>query len=173
MQPIKAGLLIIDQHRAHQRVLYEHILRNLTVEQGASQTLLFPLKLSFTLIEMALLSGIEDQLKQAGFGFVLNEETMELSGIPSGMNEANVQEIIEQLIHDIQHQVPDSHFSQSDLIAKSLSKNSALRAGVILNKQEQEHLVNSLFACKEPNTTPSGAKTFITIDAANLEQRFN
>ena len=72
-----------------------------------------------------------------------------------------------------ENQVPDSHFSQSDLIAKSLAQSLAIRAGQRLTIEEQEHIVNSLFACKEPSVTPDSKPTFITLSVEDLEKKFN
>src|SRR5699024_12705489 len=100
---IKSGVVIIHQHLAHQRILYEDLLRNISVKEAVSQQLLFPLQLSFSSQDIALLSNLRDQLKTAGFVIEkLEDETMEISGIPVHINESSVQEIIERLLDDIQ-----------------------------------------------------------------------
>ncbi len=170
---IKSGLLIIDQHRAHQRVLYESFLQSITIEESVSQQLLFPLSLQFSTIEVATLQGLKSQLQLTGFVFSkLDHDEVELTGIPVSVIEVNVSNVLEQLINDVEHQVPDSHFSQSDLIAKSLAKSLAIKSGQKLTVQEQEHLVNSLFACKEPSITPLNTLTFITLSGDDLDKKF-
>ena len=171
---IKSGLLIIDQHRAHQRILYESFLQSITVEEAVSQQLLFPLKFEFSTLEVAVLSGLRKQLEQTGFVFSkLDHDTVEITGVPVSMNESIISAVLEKLINDVEHQVPDSHFSQSDLIAKSLAKSLAIRTGQILSKEEQEHIVNSLFACKEPSVTPTNKPTFVTLESNDLDKKFN
>jgi DNA mismatch repair protein MutL len=170
---IKSGILVIDQHRAHQRVLYEFFLQSITIEEAVSQQLLFPISLQFSTIEVATLKGLKTLLQQTGFVFSkMEDDEIELTGIPVSLAEINVSSVLEQLVNDIEHQVPDSHFSQSDLIAKSLAKSLAIKSGQKLMAEEQEHLVNSLFACKEPSTTPSNTPTFITISSNDLEKKF-
>jgi DNA mismatch repair protein MutL len=170
---VKSGMLIIDQHRAHQRILYEEFLQSITIKEGVSQQLLFPLTLKFSTIEVAMLQGLKTQLKDAGFVFSkLDHDDVELNGIPVSVAEASVSAVLEQLINDVEHQVPNSHFSQSDLIAKSLSKSLAVKTGQKLSVKEQDHLVNRLFACKEPSISPESKPTFITIDAKDLEKKF-
>jgi DNA mismatch repair protein MutL len=170
---IKSGMLVIDQHRAHQRVLYEFFLQSITIEEAVSQQLLFPISLQFSTIEVATLKGLKTLLQQTGFVFSkMEDDEIELTGIPVSLAEINVSSVLEQLVNDIEHQVPDSHFSQSDLIAKSLAKSLAIKSGQKLMAEEQEHLVNSLFACKEPSTTPSNTPTFITISSNDLEKKF-
>lgn len=171
---IKSGVLVIDQHRAHQRILYEAFLESITVEEAVSQQLLFPLTFEFSTLEIAVLSGLRKQLEQTGFVFSkLDHDRVEITGVPVSMNENNTSEVLEKLINDVEHQVPDSHFSQSDLVAKSMAKSLAIKTGQVLSKEEQEHIVNSLFACKEPSVTPTNKPTFITIEGNDLEKKFN
>ncbi|NND51184.1 MAG: DNA mismatch repair endonuclease MutL [Flavobacteriaceae bacterium] len=170
---IKSGLLVIDQHRAHQRILYESFLQNITIEEAVSQQLLFPLSLQFSTIEVATLQGLQKQLEQTGFVFSkLDHDDIEITGIPVSVAEVNVSSVLEQLINDVDNQVPDSHFSQSDLIAKSLAKSLAIKSGQKLTSEEQAYLVNSLFACKEPSITPMNTPTFVTLSNDDLEKKF-
>ncbi|MBT8278185.1 MAG: DNA mismatch repair endonuclease MutL [Bacteroidia bacterium] len=170
---IKAGMLVIDQNRAHQRILYEGLLQSITIEEGVSQQLLFPLKLKFSTLEVAMLQGLKGHLQKVGFMFSnLDHDEVELNGVPVGLEATQVSVVLEKLINDVENQVPDSHFSQSDLIAKSLANSLAIRAGVKLSSEEQEHLVNSLFACKEPSISPSNKPTFITMSSDDLDKKF-
>jgi len=170
---IKMGMLVIDQHRAHQRILYESFLQSITIEEAVSQQLLFPLSLNFSTIEVAVLQGLKLQLEQTGFMFSkLDHDEVELTGIPVSVSEVSVSIVLERLINDVENQVPDSHFSQSDLISKSLAKSLAIKSGQKLTSAEQEHLVNSLFACKEPSITPSNTPTFITLSSDDLDKKF-
>ena len=169
---IKSGVLIIDQNKAHQRILYEEYLQNITVKEGVSQQLLFPLGLTFTTDEIEILKGLKEQLEQAGFLFSKLDQKVELSGIPLSIPENIIGITLEKLINDVQNEVPDSSFSQSDMLAKSLSKSLAIKNGKRLSIPEQENLVNSLFACKEPNVTPQGQVTFITMSVDDIDKKF-
>lgn len=170
---IKSGMLVIDQHRAHQRVLYEDFLNNLTVKKGLSQQLLFPLELHFSSQEMDIINQLKEDLEHTGFVFLnLTTESLEITGVPVLVPESEVSIIIEQLISDVENEVPDSHFSATDLLAKSMAKSLAIKAGQALQKEEQEHLVNKLFACKEPNVSPTNRTTFITMSVDELDKKF-
>ena len=169
---IKSGVLIIDQNKAHHRILYEEFLQNITVKEGVSQQLLFPLGLEFTTDEIEILKGLKEQLEQAGFMFSKLDLQVELSGIPLSIPENIIGITLEKLISDVQNEVPDSSFSQSDMLAKSLSKSLAVKNGKRLTIPEQENLVNSLFACKEPNVTPQGQVTFITMNVDDIDKKF-
>ncbi|WP_435139792.1 DNA mismatch repair endonuclease MutL [Formosa sp. A9] len=170
---IKSGMLVIDQYRAHQRVLYEDFLKHITVKDTVSQQLLFPLQLTFTKQELDIIAQLKGDLEHAGFVFQdFNPDSLEIIGLPINVPESEVSIILEQLISDVEHEVPDAHFSAADLLAKSLAKSLAIKSGQTLSQTEQEHLVNSLFACKEPNVSPNNKPTFITMTVDELDKKF-
>ncbi len=171
---IKSGLVIIDQHRAHLRILYESFLESITVEDGISQQLLFPLKLEFSTVETEIIGSIKNQLERAGFVFDQQDsKEINLTGIPANIEETEVNAVLEGLIHDVQNEVPESNFSHSDLVSKSLAKSLAIRSGKRLDPEEQENLTNRLFACKEPAYSPFNQKTFVTLTDGELDKKFN
>ena len=170
---IKSGMLVIDQGRAHQRVLYEQFLTNITVQKASSQQLLFPLELYFSSEEMILLKELQSSLENTGFVFdAFNSDSVQISGLPIGMPESEVSIVLEELISNLQNEIPESSFSQSDSIAKSMAKSMAVKTGTYLTVKEQENLVNSLFACKDPNVSPFQKPTFITLTVEDLDKRF-
>ncbi|GGD03041.1 DNA mismatch repair endonuclease MutL [Hyunsoonleella pacifica] len=173
LSAIKSGMLVIDQYRAHQRILYEDFLRDITVKEGVSQQLLFPLELHFSVHEMEIVKQLQDDLEHTGFVFSnITEESIEIKGVPVMVPESEISIILEQLISDVQNEVPDANFSATDLLAKSMSKSLAIKAGQSLQKDEQEHIVNKLFACKEPNVSPTNRVTFITLGTDELDKKF-
>jgi DNA mismatch repair protein MutL len=170
---IKSGMLVINQKRAHQRILYEQFLTNITIQKAASQQLLFPLELYFSSDEMQLLSELRLTLENTGFVFdAFNADAIQISGLPELMAESEVSIVLEELISNLQNEVPESSFSQSDTIAKSMAKSLAVKTGTYFTEKEQENLVNSLFACKEPNVSPFQKPTFITLTVEDLDKRF-
>ncbi|WP_298339055.1 DNA mismatch repair endonuclease MutL [uncultured Algibacter sp.] len=170
---IKSGMLVIDQHRAHQRILYEDFLKNLTIKEAASQQLLFPLQLHFSPQDIAIINQLKDDLEHTGFVFSsVKDESVDITGVPIGVPESEVSIILEQLISDVENEVPDTHFSATDLLAKSMAKSLAIKTGQSLQSDEQEHLVNKLFACKEPNVSPTNRTTFITMSVDELDKKF-
>jgi len=170
---IKSGMLVIDQHRAHQRILYEDFLKNMTIKEGVSQQLLFPLQLHFSTQEIEIINQLKGDLEHTGFVFSNNtKESIEIIGVPLNVPESEVSIILEQLIGDVENEVPDSNFSPTDLLAKSMAKSLAIKRGQSLQKDEQEHLVNKLFACKEPNVSPTNRATFIMMSVDELDKKF-
>ena len=173
VSPIKSGMVIIDQGRAHQRVLYEQFLSNMTVHQASSQQLLFPLQLHFSNNEMKLIAELQPSLENTGFIFeVFDKDSIHFSGIPVNTSESQVSMVLEQLITDLQDGIPDSSFSQNDTIAKSMAKSLSVKTGTYLTEKEQENLVNNLFACKEPNVSPFQKPTFITMRVEDIDKKF-
>ncbi|MFV5699450.1 DNA mismatch repair endonuclease MutL [Flavobacterium sp. ZT3R17] len=170
---IKSGMVIVDQQRAHQRVLYEQFLVNMTVNQASSQQLLFPLNLFFSSSEMELIAELQLSLMNTGFVFEENNtDHIVISGIPVNVTESEVSLVLEQLLSDLQDGIPESSFSQNDTIAKSMAKSLAVKTGTHLTEKEQENLVNGLFACKDPNVSPFHKPTFITMRVEDLDKKF-
>jgi DNA mismatch repair protein MutL len=101
------------------------------------------------------------------------DESIELTGVPVGVKESEVHIVFEQLIHDIEHEVPDVNFSVSDLLSKSLAKSLAIKNGKKLEREEQEHIVNTLFSCKEPSISPANKTVFTTLKVEELDKKFN
>ena len=170
---IKSGIVYIHQNLAHQRILYEEFLENITVNEAASQQLLFPLEISFSKDDMSLIKEIKTDLKNIGFLIEdFKNESIIVKGIPLTITESQTTQILEQLLEDIKNDIPESSFSQLDIMAKSLAKNLAIKTGTKLNLKEQEDILNKLFLCKEPNHSPMGKPTFIAIDIEEIDKRF-
>ncbi|HTG67574.1 MAG TPA: DNA mismatch repair endonuclease MutL [Flavobacterium sp.] len=173
VSPIKSGMVIVDQQRAHQRVLYEQFLTNMTVHQASSQQLLFPLNLYFSSSEMELIDELKLSLVNTGFVFEeTNDDHVVISGIPVNVTESEISMVLEQLLGDLQEGIPENSFSQNDTIAKSMAKSLAVKTGTSLTIKEQENLVNGLFACKDPNVSPFQKPTFITMRVEDIDKKF-
>ncbi|MES2811714.1 MAG: DNA mismatch repair endonuclease MutL [Bacteroidota bacterium] len=174
VSPIKSGMLIIDQQRAHQRILYEQFLKSITIQQANSQQMLFPLSLYFSGNEMALLGELIPSLENTGFVFdSVSAEAVVISGLPVTVSESEASIVLEQLISDLQDEIPDSSFSQMDSMAKSMAKSLAVKTGTYLTETEQENMVNNLFACKEQSVSPFNKPTFITLSVEDLDKKFS
>ena len=171
---IKSGIVYINQHLAHQRILYEEFLENITVKEAASQQLLFPLEISFSKSDINLIKEIKEDLESVGFLFdKILDETIVVKGIPVTITESQITIIIEQLLEDIKNDVPDTSFSQLDVMSKSLAKSLAIKTGTKLDLKEQEEIVNKLFICKQPDLSPFGKATFVTVNIDEIDRKFN
>lgn len=170
---IKSGMVVIDQNRAHQRVLYEKLLKNSTVKQSVSQQLLFPLTLSFTKSDRAILEEIRTNLIHIGFIFeTLDEDSLKITGVPLLIPENEVGTVLDQLISDYRQEIAGEGFSQADILSKTLSRSLAVKTGEVLDCTSQLALVNDLFACKESRVSPFNKPIYITLTEQDIEKKF-
>jgi len=154
--------------------LYEEFLENITVKEAITQQLLFPLEISFNKNDIELIKEIKEDLENIGFKFdKISGDSIVINGIPTGIIESQITTIIEQLLEDIKNDIPNASFSQLDIMAKSLAKSLAIKTGTVLNLKEQEEIVNKLFICKQPDLSPFGKTTFITINIEEIDKIFN
>ena len=170
---IRSGMVVINQQRAHQRILYERFLENITIKDTVSQQLLFPLKLDYTSVEVHLLKDMYDDLERTGFVIEFEEDNeVAITGIPINLTETQVQEVLSQILADFQLNVTKEGFNQVDVLAKSMARSTSIKNGQVLSALKQEALVNDLFACKEPALSPANKPTFITMTLDELDQKF-
>ncbi|MEA1785078.1 DNA mismatch repair endonuclease MutL [Arenibacter sp. GZD96] len=171
---IRSGMLVIDQNRAHQRVLYEKFLNNMTVTKATSQQLLFPLLLSFSKADIAVLSEINDSLQHIGFMFNIQKDGhIQITGLPLHVQEPNVEMVLKQLISDYtSDEMVEEGFLQANVLSKALCKSLAVKTGVVLDLASQTALVNDLFACKENRVSPFNKCIYITITESEIDKKF-
>ncbi|MDX1363082.1 DNA mismatch repair endonuclease MutL [Arenibacter latericius] len=170
---IKSGMVVIDQSRAHQRVLYENFLKNITVKEAVSQQLLFPLSLTFSKADRDIIMEIKENLISIGFDFeAIGEEEIKISGVPLSVPESEVDMILDQLISDYQQDFVVDGFSQTDVLSKTLAKSLAVKTGEVLDRDSQLALVNDLFACKESRLSPFNKSIYVTITEDDIDKKF-
>lgn len=171
---IKSGVVLINQSLAHQRVLYEDFLESITVKEANSQQLLFPVKISFSSAEIEMIYTIKTELENAGFSFdEFTKDSVTIKGIPVSVTESKITIILEELLNDMDLEVPNASFSHFDVMAKSFAKTLSIKTGTLLSEKEQEGLVNDLFSCKEPSVSPFGKATFKTLTLNEIDHLFN
>jgi len=171
---VKSGMLVIHQNRAHERILFEKFLGEITVKEGVSQQLLFPLELSFNKQELAVVKEIHESLTNIGFVFdSLEQETVKVTGVPMMVPESGIGTVLDRLIADYMEGYSDGSISQAEMLAKALSRNLAVRTGDVLDSESQLMLVNNLFACKEPNLSPFQKITYTIISEGDIDKKFN
>jgi len=167
-------VVLINQSLAHQRILYEDFLESITVKEANSQQLLFPVKISYTSAEIEMIYTIKTELENAGFSFdEFTKDSVTIKGIPVSVTESKITIILEELLNDIDLEVPDASFSYFDVMAKSFAKTLSIKTGTQLSEKEQEGLVNDLFSCKEPTVSPFGKPTFKTLTLNEIDNLFN
>ena len=168
-----SGIIIIDQKRAHQRILYENFLKELSNKVNPIQTLLFPITLDFNLEEIRMLKLIEAPLIHLGFKFnSFGDEGIEISGIHPFLDQSHILELFQEFLKNKDYGQDNATHTLNDLIAKLLSKYSSISSNETINIKLQESLVNDLFACKDPNVSPFGKLIFKLISLEEIIKIF-
>ena len=171
---IKSGAIIINQNAAHQRILYEEYLAKITLGNWDSQQLLFPVKLSFSQLDVQALKNLDSDLKDVGIQLEFKDsQEIEVLGLPAYLSEKDIHSVLEQLLKDYKEDINEVTFGTFDIISKSFAKSTAIKSGVVLKEEDQLNLVEKLFACKAPDFTAYGKKTYITLDEPLMEKLFN
>ncbi len=169
----KSGLMIIDQQRAHIRVLFDKYMQQMESRQGVSQGVLFPEIIQMTQAECVMLESIWDDLSAVGFELSsLGGGSYSVNGIPSGTEGLQPAELIRQMVMAAIEKGKDVKTEVRQVVALSLAKAAAIVPGQLLTNAEMDELVTSLFMCELPNYTPDGKKALwlLTMDA--LEKQF-
>lgn len=163
MTAVKSGLMIIDQHRAHVRVLYDKYRQQMQNHTAASQGLLFPEMLQLPISDAVHLDNMLEPLHNLGFEMsALGGGSYSIQGVPAGMEGINLQQLIGEMISRSADKGTDISNDINHRIALTMARNAAITAGEYMNNEQMEHLVTELFATTTPNYTPDG-KVVITI----------
>lgn len=173
---LQSGLILINQHRAHERILYEQFLSQITQEAGSSQQLMFPLSLELTDEQLRLLQALQSSLELTGFMFDFSKvESGEvlINGIPSMLTESQIYELLDELIADFKEGIPDSGFDRNNRLSMIMAKNIAIPNGKPLHLQEQQDVINALFSCKEPALSPTNQPIFVQLDEKRIDKLFH
>ena len=167
--PLNSGIALIDQHRAHIRVLYEKYMKQLADHKAPSQRLLFPETINTSPSEKIILKEILPQLKEVGFEITPNSDgEYDVTGTPMGSEGLSPTHLVGSILADAVAGQANATEAIGHIIALSLAKKVALPTGQLLNKEEMQQLVQQLFACSSPNMTPDGNPTLIVIDPARF-----
>jgi DNA mismatch repair protein MutL len=169
---IKSGLIVIDQHVAHERILYEQALRNFERSKPASQQLLFPQVVDLTPEEFSHIMEILPFLEKIGFvikGFGGN--TIVLEGVPSGLKISKPDTIINDII-DEYNKNKNNSLDARDNVAKSYACKMAIKKGDPLTRDEMNLLIDQLFATQSPYFCPHGRPVIVTLSLDELDKRF-
>ncbi|MCB0723114.1 MAG: DNA mismatch repair endonuclease MutL [Ignavibacteriae bacterium] len=170
----ETGVLIIDQHAAHERILYERALLWLESQSSFSQQLLIPIQVKLTKIDLKIAEGLKKELSNLGFNFkILPDDIIELYGLPSDVKVGDENKIFQQLIDQYKEYELKLNLEKRDNLAKSFACRSAIKANDALTQKEMLALVDNLFSAKMPYVCPHGRPTMIRITTEELDKRFS
>ena len=170
---IKSGLVVIDQHVAHERILFERVMRILK-EGDASygQKLLFPQKLNLNYEDFMVFKDIYDVLNKMGFSIkVFSGNTIVIEAMPSDVKVGRESQILLDII-DYYHNEPLKAFDHMEKIAAAYACKNAIKSGEKLNQLEMHKLVDQLFACEAPFFCPHGRPVIVTIELEEFDRKF-
>ena len=172
--PLRTHMLVIDQSRAHQRVLYERFLNDITNKRGLSQQLLFPLEIELNPQQLEQYGHVEGALEMLGFQIVLaGQNILNIKGAPEFCPTSKIEAVVESLLSDHDEESSLAHFSHADQVAKTMAKTLAIKYGEILEPREQQALLDDFFGCKETTVSPFNRQIFITLEKTEIEQKLN
>jgi len=174
MCPVISGIMMIDQRRAHERVLYERYLASLGDGPRPAQVSLFPIETELNPGEMAILEEIGEQLRLLGFGINCGSENkVTITGHPADSRNANPLAMLETIISEYRHTMGDPSIGARERVALSMARASAIQYGTPLTHTEMEELFDMLFACSLPNYSPTGKTVMNIITLEELDRRFS
>jgi len=170
---VKSGMLMIDQHRAHVRILYESIIKQIRAGHSVTQQLLFPESLELNHDDLLYFNQMIPDLNSVGFEFVNETENEFLvTGVPSMAGTDSILSLLLTLIEKARTTALDSANEVSELIASTLAGASAIKSGQKLTNEEMTDLINRLFACEQPNYTPEGKATMSILSMEEIIAKF-
>jgi len=171
---IKSGFIIIDQQLAHERILFEKFLNRTSDDIEGIQKEFFPKKIQFSKADAELLRQILPEVRETGFDIEeFGGETFILHGQPATFVHVEDREsVIENLLSQFKQNV-DYRTNVKENVARVLAAKGAIRKGKSLSEVEMDDVINKLFACTTPFSTPSGRPCFITMELEDLQKRFS
>ncbi|MCB0763768.1 MAG: DNA mismatch repair endonuclease MutL [Flavobacteriales bacterium] len=170
---LRNGYMVVDQHRAHERVLFERYLKLLEGGAGSSQTELFPRHVELNAPDLALVEEVLPELRNMGLDIELfGGRTVQVNGMPAEAAEEDPTRLLEDLLQQLKDQKGGLRNERHHALATGMARSTAIREGKVLSTLEMHDLIDRLFACGMPYSTPAGRPTLITYGLEELDERF-
>lgn len=170
---IRSGLMIIDQHVAHERILYEKALTRMNNAVPSSQQLLFPQTIQLSSGDFTLAKDILPFLQTIGFETkVFGKNTLVLEGVPPEVKAGTETTILQDILDEFKNNQLRVKLDAQDNVAKSFSCKAAIKAGERLSEAEMRSLIDQLFATQMPYVCPHGRPVLIKLSLQELDRRF-
>ena len=174
VSPVKSGLLVVNQVSAHERILYERFVGQLANRAGNAQQCMFPVNIELNPADFNLVMELQPEITSLGFLFAeFGGHGIIVNALPAGLPAGSEKELFEGLIEQFKKNKAELSLSVPDNLARAMAKRSAMKEGQPLDKQECKAIIDSLFACENPNYAPDGSKTFFILDLKRIEELFS
>ena len=169
-----SGLLLVEQHRAHTRILYDMYLQQLSSRKGITQGMLFPQLLQLPMSSATVFDGLLPHLTDVGFDISpLGGGSYSVLGIPAGTEGLDSVALLQSIIDDTLSGKPQAGDAVNQLIARVVSRHAAMPIGQALSTEEMVDLIDKLFRTSNPNYTPDGKKIIYVMNADSVEKIFD
>jgi DNA mismatch repair protein MutL len=171
--PVKSGLMIIDQKRAHERVLFERFLECLSNNRAISQVDMFPVTVELDPSDYLILNEIEEELILLGFNFEHpGNNKVIIRGRPADSGSSDPVEMLEILLENYKTTQSEPTVGAKEKIAAGMASASAIEYGKVMSQGEMEDLFDTLFSCQSPNYSPKGKPVITIISLDEIDKRF-
>jgi DNA mismatch repair protein MutL len=170
---LSTSVVIIDQQRAHERVLYEHYLNTRTENKIASQQLLFPEQIELSANDFNLVRGLKDEFHVLGFDVEeFGKNSIVVNGAPADMQDVNVVQTLEGILETFKLNTIDAKIEKHDNLCRAIAKNTCIRYGKILDEEEMKLIVQHILKCENPLYTANGKPVMMEVETAEIEKFF-
>lgn len=170
---MKSGLLLVDQHRAHVRILFERYLQQLAAQTSVSQGMLFPEMIELSVSQATFLESLLDDFLRLGFDISnMGGGSFAIQGVPEGIAGLNPSQLVINMLNSAMEKGGVSEEEIHRGMALTMARSAALVVGEVLSVVEMGSLVDGLFACEMPGYTPDGKRTYVVIDDNEVEKMF-
>lgn len=173
MYQLENSLMIIDQHAAHERILYEQALDRLNSNANLSQQLLLPIYVELNPVDFEVVKSVENELKSLGFDIqLMSKRKIKIQGIPSDVRLGDEGKILQEIIDEYKENDVKLNLEKRDNLAKSYACKHAVKTGDKLTEDEMLNLIDKLFSTKMPYVCPHGRPTILKMSIEELDKKF-
>lgn len=170
---IKTGFMVIDQQGAHERILYERILEGFEKHKSATQQELFPKTIELNTPDFELVKELHSEIQAMGFDISeFGKNTYVIHGVPADTADFDSVKLLEGLLENYKQNLLDLKSDKRENLARAMARNTAIKSGKALTQEEMHSIIDELFACTMPYSTPSGKPTITTFSSDDLDKRF-
>ena len=171
---VKSGLLVIDQHLAHCRILFEQFLKEMETDSGHSQQELFPRPFTLNANDASLLKELLPELQRLGFAIEqANPTTFMINGTPAELADGDPVTVLEKMLENYKLNRSDLQLERKLGIAKTMASQLSVKANTVLSDKEMENIVDQLFGCNVAEVAPDGKKIYTLLTLEELTQKLN
>ena len=173
LMPAAQSFLLIHQQAAHERIIYERLQKAIEGKPVATQQNLFPVTIELAPPDVVLLMELLPDLQQFGYAIEpFGKNSFVIQGTPADVLAGNEKYVLEKLLEQYKHFSSELKFSKREILLRSVAWQQAVKAGTALTEREMQNLTEDLFACEQPNATPTGKPTYMEFKRENLEKMF-